>query len=199
MSVGNQNANTTDPEPVFSPYHQFDFSDGWVIVPPPTDPYLPSSPPLLTEFIPNFNLTTSTSQSGPNSAEFGYSGDIGSADHGSLGCFSFNVYGASFGCDSTGPDCVFSFTGFRYENGVATSVVSENSAITACPALANCDLVPITLSPAFQDLDVIRINVTVAGEPKIWWMDDLKLGWTDNSCSAGMCRSGSHIRAVKHI
>ncbi|KAE8444646.1 hypothetical protein EG329_014394 [Mollisiaceae sp. DMI_Dod_QoI] len=201
LSVSNQSANAVNPEPVFSPYHQFDFSNGFDVVPPPTEQYNPSSPPLLVEFIPNFNLSTSNSQSGPNSAEFGWSGDIGNADHGVLGCFSFNVYGASFGCDSDGPDCVFSFTGFRYDPAthLTNPVVTDTHTIQACPTIAHCQLIPIALDSAFQDLDKIRINVTVAGEPKLWWMDDLRLGWTDNSCSQGLCRQGSHIHAVNHL
>lgn len=56
LSVSEPNPDDVQPEPVFNPYHQFDFSDGWVVVPPPRAPYLPSSKPLFTEFIPNFNI-----------------------------------------------------------------------------------------------------------------------------------------------
>jgi hypothetical protein len=95
LSIGNQSVNDVQPEPVFNPYHQFDFSDGFVVVPPPKDPYLPSSKPLLLEFIPNFDDNETNTQSGPNTQEFGYSGDIGNGDHGLTGCFGFNFYGAS--------------------------------------------------------------------------------------------------------
>lgn len=201
MSVVNSSDNTIQPEPVFSPYHKFDFSDGFVVVPPPTDPYLPSSPALLAEFMPNFNLTTSNPTSGPNSAQYGWSGDIGNADHGATGCFGFNVYGASLGCASTGPDCVFSFTGYKYSNtvGPATPITSSTARIRACPAQKDCQLSPINLDPTFRGLDTIRINVTVAGQPKMWWMDDLRMGWTNNSCSAGLCRQLAKVRTVKNL
>jgi hypothetical protein len=155
----------------------------------------------MTEFMPNFNLTKSTPLSGPNSAQFGWSGDIGNADHGALGCFSFNVYGASFGCDSTGPDCVFAFTGYKYSNatGLPTSIASETASISACPALKDCQLSPINLDSTFQNLDIIRINVTVAGQPKMWWMDNLRMGWTDNSCSSGLCRQMAFFTANNHL
>jgi hypothetical protein len=190
LSVSNEDPNDVSHEPVFNPYHQFDFSDGFVVVPPPTSPYLPSSKPLFTEFIPDFNVNGTNPMAGPNTAEYGYSGDIGNGDHGLTGCFSFNMYGASFGCDSRGRACDFHFTGFRLDKatGNTTAVTSQGISIPACPALANCTLTPITLNNSFKDLDSVRINVTVANEPKIWWMDDLRLGWFDNSCKTGFCR-----------
>jgi hypothetical protein len=150
---------------------------------------------LFVEFIPNFNINGTNSMAGPNTAEDGYSGDIGNGDHGLTGCFGFNVFGASFGCDSRGPDCDFYFTGFRYDrnSGNTTAVVSQGIAVPACPALANCTLTRITFDNEFKDLDSIRINVTVASEPKIWWMDDLRLGWYNNSCAIGLCRQTAHI------
>jgi hypothetical protein len=195
LSVSNPNTDDVQPEPVFNPYHQFDFSDGFVVVPPPRSPYLPSSKPLFTEFIPNFNINGTNPMAGPNTAEYGYSGDIGNGDHGLTGCFSFNMYGASFGCDSRGPDCVFHFTGYRYNRSTrnTTAVTSQSISVPACPALASCTLTPITLDNSFSNLDSIRINVTVGSAPKIWWMDDLRLGWFDNSCKAGLCRVSTPI------
>jgi hypothetical protein len=181
--------------PVFSPYHQFVFSNGFTVVPPPKAPYLPSSKPLLTEFIPNFNINVTDPQAGPNTKESGYSGDIGNGDHGLTGCFGFNFYGAVLGCDSLGPDCVFTFTGFRYDRDTTeTSPVAQHVySIPACSALQECILSSVTFTNEFTNLDFIRINVTVASQPKIWWMDDLQLGWYNNSCSVGMCRLNSHI------
>jgi hypothetical protein len=54
-------------------------------------------------------------------------------------------------------------------------------------------LAPITLDNSFSNLDSIRINVTVGSTPKIWWMDDLRLGWFDNSCKTGLCRVSTPI------
>lgn len=194
MSIGNQSADSVQPEPVFNPYHQFDFSDGFTVVPPPTDPYLPSSPPLLLEFIPNFNINGTDTQAGPNTAEEGYSGQISDGDFDQTGCFRFNMYGAKFGCDSTGPPCNFTFTGYELDaSRNEIQVAAQSVSIAACPALANCDLLPINLDNTFENLAFVRINVTVANEPKIWWMDDLSLGWYNNSCATGLCRQTAHI------
>ncbi len=148
---------------------------------------------MMLQFTPNFNLNQSLLSS-PNIAEYGYSGDIGNGDHGATGCFSFNITGASFGCDSEGPACDFSFTGFRYNSttGLTSAITQQQVIVPSCPALANCTLTPVTLDQTFQDIDSVRINVTVSSEPKIWWMDDIQLGWTNNTCTAGTCRS-NHI------
>lgn len=191
-----QASNTTvQGEPVFNPYHQFDFSDGFTVVPPPTDPYLPSSKPLLVEFVPNLNVNGTNPLAGPNTDEFGYSGQISDGDHALTGCFSFNMYGAEFGCDSKGPDCDFTFSGYQYniDTGMETLVALEDVSIPACPPLANCVLTPIALTNNFQNLTNVRINATVASVPKVWWMDDLHLGWYDNSCKTSLCRQNAHI------
>lgn len=195
LQVGTQNPNTVQPLPVFNPYHQFDFSDGFTVVPPPTDPYLPPSKPLLLEFIPNFNMNGSNPHAGPNTIEGGYSGQISDGDFGLTGCFLFNMYGASFGCDSKGPACDFTFVGYRTDaaTGNETVIAKEDYSIAACPSLKNCALTPIQLDPVFSNMTGVRINVTVASQPKIWWMDDLRLGWFDNSCATGMCRLNAHI------
>ena len=168
--------------PLFSPYHQFYFSSGWTIVPPPTDPYRPSSGRLLVEFLAN-----------PKSA-LGYTGALGNGENALLGCFNFNTLGMSLGCDSTGPDCDWQFTGLRYNDisKATDTITSQTMSTVACPVLSNCDLVPVFLDSTFINLTELRINVTVAGVDKIWWLDDLKLSWFDDSCDSGLCRQ-EHI------
>ena len=178
--------------PLFSPYHQFDFSDGFTVGPPPTDAYHPSSPPLLLEFTPFY----SGLQVDSPDAEHHFTGQISSGDHASTGCFNFNFFGGSFGCNSTGPNCEFTFSGYRYDivEKQDSVIHTQTSSITACPAQIDCVLVPVFLDEGFKNLTHVRINATVEGEPKSWWIDDLKLGWFDNSCEFGNCRLESHIR-----
>jgi hypothetical protein len=166
--------------PIPNPYHQFFFSIGFTIEPPPTDPYLPSSRELLTGFYFNPNISTPENSTGEVTVD----------PAALFGCFNFNALGASFGCDSEGPDCDWQFTGLRYSftSGKEDVVITQILTTSSCPELSNCNLVPVELSTDFQNLTTLQINVTVAGAPKIWWMDDLKLGWYDNSCSAGLCR-----------
>ncbi|RFU32269.1 hypothetical protein B7463_g4080, partial [Scytalidium lignicola] len=181
LSVYSQNYNTTKPAPIFSPYHKFGFTNGFVVVPPPTAPYLPSSGKQLAEFIPNaVNVNTHESST---------TGQIYDAN-GTSGCYNFNVYGASFGCNSTGPDCDFIFTGYQYlaDTRSKFTVAAQHVSIPACPTLENCALEKVALDGSFKSLTSIQINVTVAGSAAAWWMDDLKLGWYDNSCETQLCR-----------
>ncbi|KAK0113968.1 hypothetical protein ONS96_014816 [Cadophora gregata f. sp. sojae] len=188
LSISN-NSTFGQPQPIFSPYHHFDFSQGFRVGPPPVDPYLPESKPLLAEFIPTADTVTQTR----TDAYASTSGYMGNADHGLTTCFSFNFYGASFGCDSSGPDCDFTFTGYRYDPASKSTepVVSQQLAISACPDLKSleCILTPVNLNPAFENLDSVRIDLTVQGVPNIWWMDDVRLGWFNNTCEKGMCRA----------
>lgn len=189
------NQTNVQPAPVFNPYHQFDFSDGFTVVPPPKDPYRPLSPPLLLQFVPNYNINGTNPSAGPDTNELGYTGQISDGDHALTGCFLFNVYGGAFGCDSDGPPCDFTFSGYQHNvtTGNDTLIAIQDFAVPACPPLSNCALASITLDDAFHNLTDVRINVTVASVPKMWWMDNLSLGWTDNSCQTGLCRINAHI------
>ncbi|KAF7876673.1 hypothetical protein EAF04_001758 [Stromatinia cepivora] len=197
LSVSNASDTDIQPEPLFNPYHQFLFSDGFTVVPPPKRlPFLPSSSPFLLEFIPNFDANSSNKETGPNAADLGFSGQIGSGDQGFTGCFNFNLYGASLGCDSRDAACDFTFTGYSYDVALKnTSQVAQQVVnVPACPELSNCFLTSVHLDSSFRDLTYFFMNVTVAGKPKLWWMDDLRLGWFDNSCTTGVCRQKTHLR-----
>ncbi|KAG4441931.1 hypothetical protein IFR05_002615 [Cadophora sp. M221] len=196
LSISND-STFSQPQPIFSPYHHFDFSGGFRVAPPPVEPYLPESKPLLVEFMPSTDAANNVKQARPN-ADSGTTGYMRNADHGLTSCFSFNLYGASFGCDSQGPDCDFTFTGYRYDAATQStkSVANQQLAISACPTpkSLNCILTPMTLDSTFKNLDQITINATVQGVPKMWWMDDLRLGWFDNTCEKGMCRAKAPVR-----
>ncbi len=117
-------------------------------------------------------------------------GEFGAGDNQIHPCYKLKAYGASLGCDSTGPNCDWQITAVKYNPVTLSSeeVHTQFISTPACPGLARCPLVPLTFDGGFQDLSAIRINVTVAGLEKIWWMDDIRMGWYDNSCAAGNCR-----------
>ncbi|TQS36207.1 hypothetical protein Golomagni_03348 [Golovinomyces magnicellulatus] len=195
LAIGYQPYDSVQPMPLFNPYHHFEFSDGFTVVPPPTDPYLPSSKPLLLEYIPQLNSNENNNDTTYKDLSQQISASIGNSDHGLTGCFNFIALGASFGCDSTGPDCDFSFSGFRYNKNsrLASEVANQRQSIRSCPSLKECTLTSISFATTFENLDFFRINLTVAGEPKIWWMDDLSLAWSNKTCAACQCRLRTHI------
>jgi hypothetical protein len=179
------------PEPIFSPYHHFYFSEGFVIAPPPRDPYLPASKPLLLEFLTESNINVTRNHNIPEIGKYGATGEIGNGDNLHWGCYTFDAMAASVGCDSQGPTCDWQFTGVVYDTTTndSTEVITQRVSTASCPALNDCSLMDIVFLDNFRDLHSLRINVTVAGVPKIWWMDDLKLAWADGSCDAGLCRA----------
>jgi hypothetical protein len=148
----------------------------------------------MLEFLPSFVI--GVDGSGFNTAEKGFAGQISDGDHGLTGCFTFNIYSVTIGCNSTGLPCDFTFTGLHYEVGTAavTSITSQSITIPACQGLVNCRLEQVVLDHTFVDLNAVQIKAAVDGAPIGWWMDDLQLGWFNNSCSTGLCRESTHIR-----
>lgn len=185
--------------PLFNPYHQFKFSSGFIVIPQPTGPYVPTSDPRFLQFVPNYNTNGNNTQAGPDALQLYGSGQISDGDDAITGCFTFNLYGAAFGCDSSGPGCDFSFTGYTFDikTKKETLVAALDLSIPACASRKGCSLTKIELDDTFQDLTHIRINATVASEPKTWYMDDLNLGWFNNTCAAGMCRINTHIHKLR--
>ncbi|KAG9244883.1 hypothetical protein BJ878DRAFT_420424, partial [Calycina marina] len=166
--------------PIFNPYHQLDWSAGFTVTKPPADAYKPSSAPLLLEFNATVDQPT---------------GKISSGDHALTGCFNFNAYSGFFGCNSTHADCDFIFSGYQHDpiENTDTLIHTQTGSVSACPAQEACTLLPITLDMGFKNLTQLRINATSEGVSKTFWVDDLELGWNDNTCETGACRTNSHV------
>lgn len=162
----------------------FDFSAGYYHIASPNSP--------LVEFAPDHRNVKSI-----NMGSDDYSGDISNADRGATGCFSFNFYGAALGCKSEGSICDFTISGGKYDLATKTikQVAQETFSFPGCVDLLNCNLAPVDFTNEFIDVDVISINVMIDSEPTgdVWWMDDLKLGWFNNACSADLCRLSTPI------
>ena len=108
-------------------------------------------------------------------------------------CFRFDFLGISLGCNSTDQPCVFNVEGLQW-NGVDEVVQANRTLeVAACPDSSNCTLSHQILDSAavltFSNLTSINVTLTVAGQPQIWWGDDLQIAWTDNDCAAAACRA----------
>lgn len=105
-------------------------------------------------------------------------------------CFSFNLYGINLGCDSQGPDCVFTFTGQKFDNVAKKdqTVLSQTVHVPACIKSDGCELQHVSVD-GFTDLTSVLVGLKVDDEDQIWWGDDIDLGWYDNHCSMSVCRS----------
>ncbi|ELR08255.1 hypothetical protein VC83_04556 [Pseudogymnoascus destructans] len=74
--AGAANSNDVQTQPIPSPYHHFYFSQGFVVAPPPKDPYTPASAPLLLEFVTQSNTNVTRTHNSPPIDEYGATGEI---------------------------------------------------------------------------------------------------------------------------
>ncbi|KAI9697110.1 MAG: hypothetical protein M1820_007925 [Bogoriella megaspora] len=180
--------------PIFSPYHDMFYSYGFVYAPPPSDPFTPSSPPQLAAFIPS----SATQSHGDIGTLF--SGEIGAGDESTNSAFFFNVYSANLGCDiRQGPsvDCNVVAHGYRFDGvtGNQTAVAYQFVQLPPCANVAagGCQLSAVSFGADFRNLTGVEIRAYDTKENQLpWFMDDLKVGWTDNSCAAVEARQNFH-------
>jgi hypothetical protein len=100
------------------------------------------------------------------------------------------------GCNNAGPaDCQLTALGYQYNNETETTelTVEQTFYQEPCPTLKNCSLIQIFFEPDFYNLTSLQIVATVEHktEPITWFMDDVAMGWTDNSCEAGKIRDAA--------
>lgn len=67
-------------------------------------------------------------------------------------------------------------------------MVWETAEVEACPKSSHCKLVPVELVD-FEKLTSFQVTLNVNDKPRMWWADDLSLGWSDNQCEKAVCRS----------
>ena len=111
--------------------------------------------------------------------------------------FWIDAYSAYLGCNNKGPsDCQLSIRGYAYEPDFKNVVlIAEQYAYQpACPLLINCNMIEVNFKEDFRNLTGIQVVATATGseEPIAWFMDDLRVGWSDNSCAAGALRD--HVK-----
>ncbi|KAM5341667.1 hypothetical protein ACJ41O_014698 [Fusarium nematophilum] len=201
VSIGNTTIDFDNSKsgPLFNPVENVWFSGGFLIAPPTSQqpqPYIPSSGGQIVEFVPPSLSNTTTS-------EFSDVAQIGMGPHASSPCFRFNFFGARLGCDAQGAEkwCEFEISAYRYnktssrEESIAWS---ETKYVPVCPTFSGggYELTPIELE-GYTDLSSVLITLRVGQEVRVWWGDDFRVGWTDNSCVAAACRTSVPSHRVK--
>ncbi|KAK5733813.1 hypothetical protein LTR17_009365 [Elasticomyces elasticus] len=177
----------TQAPPVPNPYHHLTFSDGYVYAPQPSEPYLPSSEPHLAVFLANGTGVTARSVQ---------PGEIGDGPYESNSAFWFDAFSAMMGCDNAGPDpCTIIFTGYTYSAAAKDEIATytQNATIAPCPAMDNCPLQPVSFPTSFRSLSGVRMQAFVGNEERMFFLDDMALGWSNNTCQAGMTRQRYHL------
>ena len=186
------------PGPLFNPEEDFWFSEGFLIVPPTVQSlqsYIPSSGGQLLEFVP-----PSLSSGGQDSNDVA---EVGVGPNARHPCFRFNFYGANLGCQAEASEqwCEFDISGYSLAEGspFEQSISwTETKRVPACANFpnSNCILTPIEFE-GYTSITSILITLRVGLDSRVWWGDDFRMGWTDNSCAAAMCRANPDVHHVK--
>ncbi|KAF5027162.1 hypothetical protein F66182_735 [Fusarium sp. NRRL 66182] len=200
-SIGNTTIDfdNSKPGPLFNPVENIWFSGGFLIAPPTSQqpqPYVPSSGGQLVEFVPPALSNTTTTISGDVA-------QIGVGPHSASPCFRFDFFGASLGCDAQGSEkwCEFEISAYRWnETSLSEESIawSETKQVPACPTFSEggYELTHIDLD-GYTDLSSVLITLRVTQDLRVWWGDDFRVGWTDNSCVAASCRTSTPSQLVK--
>ncbi|KAK5110499.1 hypothetical protein LTR85_001012 [Meristemomyces frigidus] len=183
----NQNqTDITQAPPVPNPYHHLTFSNGYVYGPSPRVPYLPASSPKLAVFLAGASGMTARSQK---------PGEIGDGTYEAMSAFWFDAYSAFFGCDNNGTDtCTMVFTGYTYSPSAKDEIPSytQNATIPPCAGIAsgagNCKLQQVFFPDAFRSLSGLQIQAFVGNTERMFFVDDIAMGWSNNTCEAGLTR-----------
>ena len=173
-----------------SPYHGLFFSNGTHYVPPPSDPFKPSSPPQLAIFLPN---QTGQPLDHPDVGSL-YTGEVGDGPESGVSAFAFNAYSAHLGCDWSGTDdCSMGIYGYRYDKTTGTQVQVASQFVELPPCHGNsCDLSLTNFASDFTNVTGIRFEAyNSEHEPLKWFMDDFSISWFDNTCAAAQLRENA--------
>ncbi|KAJ4218415.1 hypothetical protein NW759_008308 [Fusarium solani] len=201
LSIGNTTIDFDNSKagPLFNPQENVWFSSGFLIAPPTSEqpqPYIPSSGGQLVEFVPPTLSNTTTTGSGDVA-------QIGMGPHAPSPCFRFDFFGASLGCDAQGNEkwCEFEISAYRWndtsssEESIAWSEIKQ---VPACPTFSEggYELTRIDLD-GYTDLSSVLITLRVSQELRVWWGDDFRVGWADNTCDTAACRTHAPTYLMK--
>jgi hypothetical protein len=108
--------------------------------------------------------------------------------------FFFDAFETYLGCDNAGPEpCMMEATRYMWDTEARDDVPSltQNYTLPACEGYRQCQLTRVVFPPTFRNMSGIRMRATKGGRPRMFFMDDMKMRWTDDSCAAGMRRQKS--------
>lgn len=139
-------------------------------------------------------LTNETGPTSSTDAGLERSGEIGTGDRASSSAFWFNAYSAYLGCDNDGPDaCIMQISAYVWQASSNSEILAyqQNATLPPCPGFKDCKLEQVNFATSMKGLSGVRIQAFVGTEQKMWFMDNLAMGWYNNTCSAGLIRQMS--------
>lgn len=173
------------------PYHHLLFSNGYLYAPSSAEPFAAASPPNVAAFVEP-NLLKSMPGSQPNMTEPGEIGEVPHEDDNPS--FWFNAKSAYLGCDNDGPDdCIIEATGYQYDPQINDEIPGpqQNYTLAPCIGFKNCKLQQVDFPPTFNNLSGIQFRAFVDNKPRMYFLDNLNMRWSNTSCAAGMERQAT--------
>ncbi|EME42137.1 hypothetical protein DOTSEDRAFT_101485, partial [Dothistroma septosporum NZE10] len=183
----NNHTNGTDitqyPPLNLRPYRHMLFSQGYVYAPRTAEPFSPVSPPNVAAFVDPMKAGRPPVNSAVEPGEFGTYDDDKSA-------FYFDAKSAYLGCSNPGPDdCTIEATPYTYNTTIRDEVAGQAQNFTLSPCTQNCTLEMITFPPSgFKRLSGLQFRAIADSKPRMFFIDDMQMEWSDSSCEAGMTR-----------
>lgn len=172
---------TRQPPLDLRPYHHLTFSNGFVYAPQDVEPFTANSQPNVAAFLANgTGMRTGA----------GDSGEISDGPD-DVSAFWFDAFSAFLGCDNAGPgNCTMEVTGLHWDPVAKdeTPAFSQSYTLPPCPGNRNCVLTPITFPSTARSLSGLQIRAVRAGEPRMFFMDDMNMAWSNKTCDAGLLR-----------
>lgn len=139
-------------------------------------------------------LTNDTGPTSSTDAGLERPGEIGTGVRSSVSAFWFNVYSAYLGCDNEGPSsCIMQISAYIWQASSESEILAyqQNVMLPSCPGFNDCKLEKVNFATSMTGLSGIRIQAFVGGQQKMWFMDNLAMGWYNNTCSAGLLRQST--------
>jgi len=123
-------------------------------------------------------------------------GEIGDGPRDAISAFWFDAQSAYLGCDNPGPDpCTLKISGWTWDSSANTEIMSYgyNVEIPACKTLTslNCQLQRVEFPESFRSLTGLQIQAFTGNQQRMFFMDDLAMAWSNNTCAAGLLRQSS--------
>lgn len=175
-----------DVPPIFNPYRKLYWEEHFGYVPPPADPVPPISPPQLAIYRVDNNTDVDAS---PDAGDESI-GEFGAGPRSSESAYWIDAFSAYLGCSNAGPEnCIITING--YDAISSTRTVFQTVTQPPCSGLRNCKLTLIQFDAGFRNLSGIQILAAVNDRPVTWYMDDLQLGWSNNTCAAATERASA--------
>ena len=167
------------------PYRHMLFSQGYVYAPKAAEPFSPVSSPNVAAFVDPMKAGRPPVNSPVEP------GEIGTYDEDNA-AFYFDAKSAYLGCSNPGPDdCTIEATPYTYNTTLMDEVAGQAENFTLSSCTQNCTLEKVSFPPSFKRLSGLQFRAVADSKPRMFFIDDMAMEWSNSSCSAGMTRQQS--------